>query len=549
MPQIPRASDIARVVPSGQQRISSVGGQTAITNAAANRGRLLVGVAQDFAQDAAVKRSDAKQKKDRYELMQAKSNFYKGKVALDNSFDDDQDYGTVPQRYSEGASDLATAAAEAITDPALRNEFLMDTEMQAAAGFQRIQQVAKATEVDAQRGFMSNQIADVREAGLQGDIREAMDHTAEIIEAGVQSGYYTVEEGAGLLRKAQTDLAVARLETMEPEDRLEALSSPWAEKIPSDIRTNMLRVAKKETDKNTAILIVDDLKAQDLDPTAAREVLSSIEDLDVRVEAEQRYNVERQMDRNAQVEVQEELYNKYYDGVRRDGKLVKDIPPEDLDAMSPGVQNSLYAAERAAVERKSTGSDRAVVDRLYQLYNDGHGSPQETRVFFQENAHLLSNSDYDQWSKTTSSDFENLENDPIFTGKEQIANAMIEVYGYEDTEERNERQSGFERKYEKYMFEYRAQNEGKDPDGNAQREYIERLTLSLPTKEAFFGKAGKDFENFDSMTPEKKGETLEFLRSSDPESYQRAIDIGGPDATPDDMAYLFSILSDFDDAP
>ena len=553
MPQIPRAADISRVVPNAQQRIVVTGGQTAINNAVQQRGNLITGIAQDFAQDAARKRLDEKQKKDRYEMMQAKTNFYKGSVALDNAFDDDPDYETVPARYSKGAAELAETAAESISDPALRSEFLMDSEMKAAAGFERIQQVAKRTEVDAQRGFMDSQIADIREAGLQGDVREAMDYTAEIIEAGVQSGYYSVEEGGDMLRAAQTDLAVAKLEMMAPEEQLEALSTPWAQNIPSDIRASLQRVAQKKTDESTAILFVDDLKAQKVGQTEALAAIAQIEDLDVRVLAERRYNTERQLMQNAKDDEAKEIYQQYFAPIAAGDSTLADLSDEEMlmieKNVTPAMLSNLYAVDARQRERKDVETPPELRRALNLAFDGGHGDPAEVARLYNENSALLSNSDDKIWSAVTPSDFEAVKNNPVFAGKEQIQNAMIEVYGYEDTEERNVRQSKLERDYERFVLDYREAN-GKDPDPETQRSYIEKITLRLPTRgRRGPGNSPADFQQFSTMTPEKKRETLQYIRSQDPVSYQKAVDIAGPGADPDDVAYLFSIMSDIDDAP
>ena len=558
MPQIPRAADIARVVPNGQQRITVTGGQGAIAQAGQQRGNLLVGIAQDFAQDAANKRLDEKQKKDRYELMQAKSNYFKGSVALDNSFDDDPDYETVPARYSKGAADLAEEAANAISDPALRNEFLMDTEMKAAAGFQRIQQVAKRTEVDAQRGFMTTQIADVREAGLNGDIREAMDTTAEIIEAGVQSGYYTVEEGANLLKSAQTDLAVAKLEMMAPEEQLEALSTPWAENIPSDIRASLQRVAQKKTDENTAILFVDDLKAQKMGPTEALAAISQIEDLNVRVETERRYNTERQMMQNAQDDEAKEIYQQYFAPIAAGDSTLADLSDDEMlmieKTVTPAMLSNLYAIDERRLARKDVVTPPELRRALNLAYDNGNGDPAEVARLYNENSALLSLSDDKIWSAVTPSDFAGIENNPIFTGKQQIDALLVETYGYEtNTGRRNERQAAYERDYEQWML-LETEANGKPPNGMQQREFIEKMFLKIPTKIVGVGNPFRANEPgnekpWPEMNPQERGFALTILEGEDPEAFAKAKSMAGDAPDPDDIFYLYNVLRGEDNAP
>lgn len=566
MPQIPRAADISRVVPNAQQRIVVTGGQTAINNAVQQRGNLITGIAQDFAQDAARKRLDEKQKKDRYEMMQAKTNFYKGSVALDNAFDDDPDYETVPARYSKGAAELAETAAESISDPALRSEFLLDSEMKAAAGFERIQQVAKRTEVDAQRGFMDSQIADIREAGLQGDVREAMDYTAEIIEAGVQSGYYSVEEGGDMLRAAQTDLAVAKLEMMAPEEQLEALSTPWAENIPSDIRASLQRTAQKKTDESTAILFVDDLKAQKVGQTEALAAIAQIEDLDVRVLAERRYNTERQMMRNAEADEAKEIHQQYAAPIAAGDSTLADISDDEMLMIEKTVTaaqlQNLYALDERQRTRKDVVTPPELRRALNLAFDGGHGDPAEVSRLYNENSALLSDADDKIWSAVTPSDFSEMVKKPAFTAAQDINAVSNSIYGTGLSDSMRERQELREAEVQQevtyWLDDYLENNDGKAPSGEQRLDFIKSRFLEIPTGPRtdyipFNDESGNppnDPELFNELTPDEQGKAVSYYERLDPEAFKAAVEFAGPGATLQDIAYLFSIHTEaFEDAP
>ena len=539
MPSIPRASDINRLVPDVQQRVTTAG-TGGLENSLSNVGTALGNFAE---------------RKIQYQVSQAKAEFLTAKVQEDNAYNDDQDYETIGDRYSTNVKNAAQSAAEKISFGPARNAFLQDADLDIEQGFQRIRGVAKAKETDTQRAFISESLDGLREATLTGDPMSAMDSAMGLIKNGADMGYLSHEEAAKLFDGWRDDALIAKIETMEPEDRVEALSQPWAKELPTDVQTKLGRIAKDELDKNVAMENVDSYFQEGLEPTEAYTRIGDIEDPDVRRETEQRFTTEVGRRRGADAALQEDLHRAFFNPVRAGELSVSDIPQQELDRMDPAVVNSLYAAERNAATKIDPVTDRAVLDTLYQKYQDGHGDPVDVRNYFAENAHRLSNSDFEQWSKVTSTDFEGLEGDPVFTGSQMIQNKLYEVHGYGDTDERNEAQAKYRREFEQYVFDYRKQNNGNDPSGQEQRDYIDRMMLRLPTRESRIplNTTPAGFQEWGAMDQDTKAATLAYVRSQDPEAYQSAIDIASNGGTtipdPDDVAYLFSIISEIDDAP
>ena len=548
MPTIPRASDIARVVPSGQQAVSVAGGQGAIADATQGLARQVSGAALDY-----------QNRKNNYELEQARSTFYTGKAHLDNAFDEDPDYETIPKRYSGGLVKLAEESAASISNPRLKSSFLLEAQEKAAVGFGRITDIAKGIEIKHQRGFIEQQLEAHREAGLTGDITEAIDRTTSLINASVDAGYIDPEDAPGILKRARDDMATAKLEMMEPEERLQALQAPWANNLPADTRVRLQRQAKSQLDKDVAMANVDDYNARELSYGEALAEVANIEDEEVRRMTEQRLEVNRQQIKTAKAEEQDAAYQAYFAPVRSGDITISDIPEDEMarleEVLSPAMLNNLYAAERSAASRENVVSDRTVLEKLNSLYNDGRGDPAEVLKYFHENSAKLSDADHRTWAGVTPADFDALEGDRVFTGKQQIANKMTEGYGYEkNVGRRNERAATYEREYERFIFDYRDQNDGRDPSGKEQREFIDQLFLKLPTKEVgrfnpFAPNQPGAEKPWLEMEPDEKVYALQYLNNQDPDSFERAREIAGPTQDPNDIYELFMILSDATDAP
>jgi len=544
VPQVPRASDVARVVPSGQQRVSVSGGQGAIAGA-------IGGIAREV-RSAAI---EHQQRKDRYQLSQAKTQFLTQKVREDNAYDDDQDYDTVESRYTTNMQKYLEDAAQAIENPKQRREFLSESELTMAQGTERIKNIAKSTETDHQRAFITEGLEGIREAALTGDVPTSLETADELVASAVDLGYLSAEEGQAALSRWKDDTLVAKIETMAPEDRIEALSESWADNIPGDLKVKLQRQAKSELNKDVAMSNVDEYSAQGLSYEESLAKIAQIEDEDVRRETEQRLTIQTQQEKNIEADRQDELYNAYYLPVRMDGFRVADIPPGELEEMDPEVVESLYSAERQAVSRVNRVTDRTVLDKLYELYNDGDGSPEAVRDYFKKNGDSLSDSDFEQWSKTTNSDFSDMESDPVFTGLQQVEAKILETHGYQSSpKKRNELSAKYRREYENFVFEWRNTHEGKEPNGEEQRAFIDNMMLKVPTREsrAIFGddaKAPAGFEFWREMDDDQKVETMGYLRSLDPVSWQDAMDVVGESRDPDKIIEAFMDLSTVADAP
>jgi hypothetical protein len=430
----------------------------------------------------------------------------------------------------------------------------MDAQVQGAQGFTRIQSIAKTTETGQQRAFIDQQVADLREAGINGSVVEAIDRTAAIIEAGVENNYFTPEEGQDLLKRAQDDLVIAKLDTMEPEDRLDALKEPWAQKIPTDVRINMERSAKRETDKNEGIRFVDSLKARDLSQTEVLEEISQIEDLDVRVEAERRYTAERQMFNNAKADEAREIHEVFAAPIAAGTSTLADISDEDMrmieNTVTAAQLQNLYALDEKQRARKDVITPPELRRALNLAYDNGHGDPAEVSRLYNENSALLSESDDKVWSAVTPSDFKGMESMPEAVGRRIIGNYLNINYASEDAEIRRYKEGVYENEHDKRINLFR-EAEGRDPTYAEQEEIIEKMFLKMPSKT--IGKFNPFVSNvpgqemlWGDMDEDEREYALTFLQAQDPDSFNKALILAGDNPARDDVYQLFQLMSDYD---
>jgi len=496
---------------------------------------------------------ERQQRKTSYELSQARSEFLRAKAREDNAYSDDEEYETMGDRYSNNMSTELENAAGFITNVRARREFMNEASVQLAQGHERIKLHAKNVETDYQRGYIIQALDGIRGAALTGDTMATMDAADGLINAGIDMNYMSSEEGTEMMLKWRNDVAVSKIEMMDPKDRIEALKEPWAQNIHADVRAKLTDAAETEGVKDAAQANVDSYMG--LDENDVWERIGQIENTEERDETGRRYELYQNRVTRQDVRQQEEYHRAYFNSVRLEGMAVEDIPPEELAAMDPTIVNSMLEAEANYGRVDPIETPREVTDTLWSLYRGGDGSPLKVRQYFEKIAHTLSDEDYEYWSKTSHDGFADLESDPIFTGTQMITDKLREVSGTEDISETS--LSKYRQDLHQYVFDYRRNHEGKDPTGQEQSDYLNKAMLVIPTdmnsRVAPGPQRPTDYTLWDTMDKEEQRDAIFFLRTLDEEAWQEAARrAGGNDPNvgltrPKEMAYWFSLLSDADD--
>lgn len=227
MARLPDSFDLGtRPIPNGRRPI--VGVRAGIAEAAKYDAGMLVanGGDQMFRAAAAQAEKDARQA-DQLNNAKAQALFLKGEATLRTSFADDQDYATQVQRYQEGVQALSQQAAALITDPAQRELFAANAEVDIARGLSAVQANARGLERENQRAALNQDIADLVHLAVQAqggaDQQRYIQSIDELVQSAVLAGYVDPEEAGTLTRTATQDIITGHLGLMSPEDRLAAL--------------------------------------------------------------------------------------------------------------------------------------------------------------------------------------------------------------------------------------------------------------------------------------------------------------------------------------
>lgn len=420
MPTIPDPAQIKRVIPSGQRVVSSV----------QNAGTPALALAESTNQiaNAVIQHQENKAV---HAYNSAKSGFLVDNLELKGSFDRDQDHETMVDRYEKEARNKAGEYAQSIPSARRRAEFMDEIELRIAQSRGEIKDLAWGVERDKARANIQDQLTGLRELVIRGDGETAMDTARALVESARETDYLGEAEGQKVLEQFRVDSARGWIESLAPDERLDALKSPFAKNLPTDVRNALTRQAEELSFAQTAADTVDEYFGEGLDRDEMIEKSSKIKDVRLREEVERRYD-NRLADREAAtIEKNSDLHEKYFLQVRL-GNLTVDqmmgdpVMKADLESMSPTLQNNLFVAESQANGRAPKRSDPSVIDTLH-MYNESKDWL-KLREHFIENAHLLSASDFNTWSQRSWDGSTPDEYKGLFTSMQTLKSRLSNIY-------------------------------------------------------------------------------------------------------------------------
>lgn len=198
------------------------------------------------------KERERQDRESRYEMAAAESAFYRKKVALDNSFDDDPDYQTYGQRYSEEMKAAREQAAAQIKDPERRRIFDLKAGDAEAQGLAQIGKKAQAREKDVGRGYLIDTIDANNKAALEARDEATRNQlllsTDSSLVAARDKGHISFEEEARFRQATTEKFATSWANTRTDEELIKLLApvSKGTEK-PVSGRDYFTRLAKVES--------------------------------------------------------------------------------------------------------------------------------------------------------------------------------------------------------------------------------------------------------------------------------------------------------------
>ena len=386
MAKIPRAADLSRAIPRDRENINVDFGAGS---------RALSGAVMDIAQTVQDKQiKDRKAELDDAELEMA--------IALEKegrAYDQDSDYATIGERSDTNMESLLGDTASRITDGEDRQDFINQQRLYLERTRTHLGNLAFSKEKDDWRGRIDTQLVESRDGAMLGDMGQFSTLTKRRLDSAVDKGYYSREEADGLYRTWQSEAATGRLETMEPEHRLEALNQPWAQNLPPDTRIKYQRRAEEELLVGKAQSTVDQLMAEPemtLDDGMAV-IEKGIKDPDERLATENRFKNEWATQEAAKQDTVIETANKF-DLMVDAGQSLEDIAKSDREGwenLGPAGRQNMRNRFAAKVKPR-TASDPYALQQVIRLSasRDYRG----VQSFLATNGSLLSNSDREQYS-------------------------------------------------------------------------------------------------------------------------------------------------------
>ena len=511
MPQIPRGQDMNRRTPDLQQAVTVEDTRNAGGVAAAlSRG---LGAELD--------------RRTKLEVAKAESTFLTEKAHHDNAFDDDEDFATIGDRYNTAVANTVQSAGSGITDPRVREQFNLSIAPRVAQGGERINQLARTKEMDYEVAGMNEGLRGIRESGVLGNAIDATNAARDYINAMVENDNITATRGDEVFSAWQEDMAVGKLEMMEPAERIEAIDQPWAADLPSDLKIRLRRGAKKETDEDTAIIMVDEWMAEGIDPLTANGRYEGIEDLDVRKEVERRFNNDWTRQINAQSQAKVDVINEYFPKIRSGDMLVSDLPEGVLDALGQE-SSTLYAAENQAATTVPKTSNPDVLWNLYQLEANPETPAVVMEQYFRENAHQLSPSDFKIHAAAAARVLTPADKSTL-TYLQYVDAQVREAWPNLNDKTRGNRSASFRLQAEDWRVQHLLPIEegglGREPTTVERNKFLDSLFQEMPTKVAFWSNTGKAPMRWGQMDTEQRGTSIGVIKQTEPEVYNYVLEM------------------------
>jgi len=505
MASIPRATQIARDVPTGQAPVP--------------RGRYQRGVGSDADMGSALTSfaeiaQTYNKSRDRFQMSTADADALVSETEIDNALDDDNDYETMAERYVTERQNKIGEIAVGIKNESLRNEFVNKHRVRIAAGRERAIDMAFVKEADHERAGISTRMNLLRESGMSGDLLAAQDQVDEMLAAAKEAGYYDAEGVVAMSEKWRTDAALGKLKMMPAEKRVEALKQDWAMNLPSDKRIELRREAEDETRADKAVAVVDKYLVNEYDETKARTEMAKISNPDMRKEVERRFDYAYGKKITADLEREKQAQDTIFEPVRSGDISIdtsREQNPDEWAIISdnPAMVDSMYRAEAAAFKPQRTMSDPSVINKL-QIAKANKDWKEVTRVY-NANADKLTAGHRDTWGALSAEGAAPIEVESVFSGEDYIMSKLEGV----DKEKDDNLKSRMEQSWGKWHKEFQRKHDGRLPTDTEREQQIDRQFMERDTD------AGWPWDTairVVDMTPKQKDYVLGEMGKEDPKA-------------------------------
>jgi hypothetical protein len=239
MPRLPDAEDLRRSAPQSRRGI--------VTN---HSGEIL----GNTLQQVGAQRAEAD---DKFAYALARNTVLSADLAARKQLENDPDWGTYEQRYTESLQADIKSAAGQIRNNRDRALFEQEAKLDVERGAVGIRQQARAKEVDWGRAGVDSGLASSREAAMQAkdpNLRWAyIDNVKALLKGAQQKGYIDQAEAESQWQRWSVDYADGLLDTYDAAKQVELLSNPNNPEspnklLPADRVAVRLKAAEREVE-------------------------------------------------------------------------------------------------------------------------------------------------------------------------------------------------------------------------------------------------------------------------------------------------------------
>lgn len=458
--RLPDKQDIQRQAPQapattieGIANTSSIGG--AVSNVGAALGQ------------AADRRAN-------FDQARAKADFLRRKTVLEGEFGNDRDWETMPGRYEDAIRKGLNESAQMIRDERSRALFMEQAQVSIEEGMNARRADAFLIERDEARAGVNENLNELNESALVGDLEEAYATVGALLEGAVEAGYYGAEEAGKVERAWKDTFASSKIALMPPRQRVDALSQPWAQNIPVETRAKLLEDARKDQIEEDAIDLVDEMIASGMDMTASNKALRSIEDKELRKEAERRRDYVFRQRETAKVERQDQVFEGYGMKVLMGESMVSDIPRDQLDFLDVSQVEALKRAEASRLKGETVTTDREVVAEFYELYTQG--KYEMARNLLYDNSDRFADADFKSLLSKAAKPDENSDPFAIESARTltQSIDQVLDGAGLNSKKHKGEMLLKYDGLYQQYQ-----RSTGKEPDDEWRDKTLNDLAVKM----------------------------------------------------------------------
>jgi hypothetical protein len=458
-----------------------------------------------------------REERDRSSLAKAENDFLLFKATEDNAYDEDDDYGTIEERYTSNVHSGLGEIAARITNPIARNEFVARAKVSIEHGRQRMEEVARKKEYDFELADLDTRLEKTATMGIKDDFQTAYASGVNLIDSNIA----LTEQGKVKAKRAFRDrLVTGRLDMLDPENRMGELKRLKPHLTP-DLYAKYMRESKNALRNDRAQAVVDQFSDQKLTrEEAMRQGRKLFPDPDDRDEFNRRMDYQLTKDHQVEVENMMELENKYWLSAREGNLDPRNLSDEERFALGKTGMTALYNAQAAYASGKSSESSRQVLWDLYRL-RESTDPAAKTKLteYFIENSNRLSTSDWKSWAAEASKAGAPPEIKSLLTMQQTIVSKLME----QDESFGNTYTKGSDKiilgKANEWFMNYQDLY-GKVPSDTEQEAKIDQLFLRFPTTAPF---GGSDTMALFEMNDKQLGMAHYEAKRRNPKSYDKAV--------------------------